>query len=88
MTKPRRNSKPEDRIRNEVIVDAYNAEEQDGANRPYFAQFVHSWRRTMRGLRTVLKEKLLSFYTHVGEFSKILIEGGHWRFFGRSGCRY
>jgi hypothetical protein len=41
-----------------------------------------------RGLRTVLKKKLLSFYAHVGEFSKILIEGGHWRVFGRSGCRY
>jgi len=47
-----------------------------------------AWRRTMRGLRTVPKEKLLSFYAHVGEFSKILIEGGHWRVFGRSGCRY
>ena len=36
----------------------------------------------MRVLRTVPKEKLLSFYAHVGEFSKILIEGGHWRVFG------
>ena len=33
------------------------------------------------------EEKLLSFYTHVGEFSKILIEGGNWCVFGRSGCR-
>jgi hypothetical protein len=49
---------------------------------------LQTWRRTMRGLRTVLEEKLLSFYAYVGEFSKILIEGGHWRVFGRSGCRY
>jgi hypothetical protein len=28
MTKPRRDSKREDRIRNKVIVDAYNAEKQ------------------------------------------------------------
>jgi hypothetical protein len=33
------------------------------------------------------KRRLLGFYTHVGEFSKVLIEGGHWRVFGRSGCR-
>ena len=46
-----------------------------------------TWRRTVRGLRMVLKEKLLSFYAHVGEFSKILIAGGDWRVFGRSGCR-
>jgi hypothetical protein len=40
-------------------------------------------------LRTVPKEKLLSFYAHVGEFSKVLIEGGHWevnvaRYMGRT----
>jgi hypothetical protein len=45
-------------------------------------------RLTMRGLRTVLEEKLLGFYAHVGKFAKILIEGGHRRVFGRSGCRY
>jgi hypothetical protein len=30
------------------------------------------------------EEKLLVFDAHVGEFSKVLIEGGHWYVFGRS----
>jgi hypothetical protein len=33
MAKPRRDSKREDRIRNEVIVDTYNAEEQVNTER-------------------------------------------------------
>jgi hypothetical protein len=43
---------------------------------------------TMRRLTVVLDEELSGFYAHVGEFSKVLIRGGHWRVFGRSGCRY
>src|ERR1017187_1061097 len=60
-----------------------------------YVGFVHSlctvtrpWRPTIRRLRTVLEEKLLGLYAHVGEFSKVLTEGGHWRVFGRRGCRY
>jgi hypothetical protein len=34
------------------------------------------------------RRELLGFYARVGEFSKVLIERGHWRVFGRSGCRY
>jgi hypothetical protein len=42
----------------------------------------------IRGLRTVLEDKLLGTHAHVGEFSKVRIEAGHRRVFGRRGCRY
>src|SRR5271163_1206563 len=46
------------------------------------------WRLAIRGARTITRrEKLLDFHAHVAEFSKVLIEGGDWRVFGRRGRR-
>jgi hypothetical protein len=41
---------------------------------------------TLENWQRQQKRKLLGFYAHVREFSKVLIEGSYWRVLDRSGC--